>query len=619
VPNSYSQETQQTCPHTNQPFVFEVWLIVDRSERPDLIDKVKAGALHTIVSPYTGAELGFYDAPLLIFQPDRTPPLLFSPARETTQEQDQQHALELVEQLRSSLGARWRDEWLRSFNVVNRDRLPSALDGDPEVGMKRLAEGLGALAALALLGRLLQGALEGLTAEDPADFEAPLANRLQPDAELRAIIQQLQQPPRGLHDMPRRVELCRRALELLPKQGNEPLWAALQVELGNALWQNPLGDRAQNLEDAIDHYQRALTVYTREAYPADWAVTQHNLGAAYAERIAGERRENLERAIDHFQRALAVYTREAYPERWASTQHNLGAAYAERIAGERRENLERAIDHYQRALAVYTREAYPADWAATQNNLGAAYRDRIAGERRENLERAIDHYQRALAVYTREAYPADWAATQNNLGAAYRDRIAGERRENLERAIDHYQRALAVYTREAYPERWAMTQNNLAAAYADRIAGERRENLERAIDHYQRALAVYTREAYPERWAMTQNNLAAAYADRIAGERRENLERAIDHYQRALAVYTREAYPADPEQPGRRPRTTWGRVPSAHRTTWRAYADRIAGERRENLERAIDHNLGLRTERASRGSAVRTSNAPSTTTSGRWK
>ena len=41
------------------------------------------------------------------------------------------------------------------------------------------------------------------------------------------------------------------------------------------------------------------------------------------------------------------------------------------------------------------------------------------------------------------------------------------------------------------------------------------------------------------------NNLALAYADRIRGERAENLERAIHHYTLALEVRTRQA---DPER-----------------------------------------------------------------------
>jgi tetratricopeptide (TPR) repeat protein len=109
-------------------------------------------------------------------------------------------------------------------------------------------------------------------------------------------------------DTRRRAELCQRALSLVARHENPLLWAELQVELGNGLSQDPSGERADNIERALEHYGAALTVYTREAFPADWARAQTNLGLAYSDRICGERADNLERAIAHYQEALTVYT-----------------------------------------------------------------------------------------------------------------------------------------------------------------------------------------------------------------------------------------------------------------------------------------------------------------------
>ena len=123
-----------------------------------------------------------------------------------------------------------------------------------------------------------------------------------------------------------RAELCRRVLALVTSDENPMLWAALHVELGNSLSQDPLGERADNLERAIKHYSAALTVCNREVSPPAWAMIQYNLGLAYARRIRGERTDNLERAIEHSQQALTVYTREAFPEQWARTQNYLADA-----------------------------------------------------------------------------------------------------------------------------------------------------------------------------------------------------------------------------------------------------------------------------------------------------
>ncbi|MGD1907560.1 MAG: hypothetical protein ACFB0C_16450, partial [Leptolyngbyaceae cyanobacterium] len=115
--------------------------------------------------------------------------------------------------------------------------------------------------------------------------------------DLNGILQGLDQPVRNVRQMGRRAELCRRALALLPRQGNEPLWAALQSELGNSLQQDPLGDRAQNIEDAIHACEQSLQVITREAMPIEWAQSMNNLANTYYLRIHGDRAQNIEDAI----------------------------------------------------------------------------------------------------------------------------------------------------------------------------------------------------------------------------------------------------------------------------------------------------------------------------------
>lgn len=376
-------------------------------------------------------------------------------------------------------------------------------------------------------------------------------------------------------DMPRRINLCEQALEMVDRIVEPELWAKLQRVLATSLTQSPQGERAENVERAIGHYEHALAVFTRDASPEDWAMTQHNLALAYRNRIRGERAENIDCAIGHYEQALSVFAREAFPEEWAATQNSLAVAYRYRIRGEKTENIEQAIWHYEQALAVYTRAAFPENWAMTQNNLAGAYRNRIRGEQAENLERSIGHYEEALSVYTWESFPEDWAMTQKNLGAVYVDRIRGERAENLEWTIRYCKQALAVYTPDVFPEDWAATQNILAAAYQNRINGERAENMERAIAHYEQALAVRTREAFPEDWAATQNNLGEAHCYRIRGEKAENIEQAIWHYQQALAVHTRDAFP---EQ--------WA---TTQNNLANACANRVRGERAENIERAIGH------------------------------
>ena len=104
------------------------------------------------------------------------------------------------------------------------------------------------------------GSAERLTALDQSARTNP-----QPGG-LDEILAALDQPDR-LSDMPVRIELCQQALVMVSRQAKPQLWAALQNQLADRLAQNPLGNRAKNLEQAIQHYQQALAIYTRQAYP----------------------------------------------------------------------------------------------------------------------------------------------------------------------------------------------------------------------------------------------------------------------------------------------------------------------------------------------------------------
>jgi|GEM_PF-1757613 len=269
-------------------------------------------------------------------------------------------------------------------------------------------------------------------------------------------------------------------------------WAESQLNLGNAYWDLPTGDRAENLAKAIDCYQAALRVWTERDFPAEWALTQTNVGVAYGDLLIGDSAENLTKAIDCYQAALRVRTERDFPLDWAMTQNNLGIACANLPTGERAENLAKAIDCFQAALRVLTERDFPANWATTQNNLGLAYAYLPTGDRSENLDNAIDCFQSALRVLTERDFPADWASTQNNLGIAYADLRTGDLAENLANAITCYQAALRVRTAHNFPEDWAGTQNNLGIVYEDLPNGDRAENLACAIACYKAAERGYS-------------------------------------------------------------------------------------------------------------------------------
>ncbi|NPA90909.1 MAG: hypothetical protein GXO55_05605, partial [Chloroflexi bacterium] len=141
---SYVEQAPLTCPECGHEFTADIWLIVHAAERPDLIEHARDGTLHRITCPHCGHTVGEADVPLLIFTPPdmgtHRPPLLFSPAQQTTAEQDREHANALVGMLRERLGNAWRDEWTEQAQIVPRALLALALADDPEAEMRRLAE-----------------------------------------------------------------------------------------------------------------------------------------------------------------------------------------------------------------------------------------------------------------------------------------------------------------------------------------------------------------------------------------------------------------------------------------------------------------------------------------------
>jgi hypothetical protein len=64
MPRSQSETAALVCPSCGQPFTADVWLIVDRQERPDLVHLIMDGELNVARCPHCGAEGGI-NHPLL--------------------------------------------------------------------------------------------------------------------------------------------------------------------------------------------------------------------------------------------------------------------------------------------------------------------------------------------------------------------------------------------------------------------------------------------------------------------------------------------------------------------------------------------------------------------------
>jgi hypothetical protein len=82
------------CPRCHHPMRPTSWIVVDFAEHPELLDAALQGSLQVVVCPACGAR-SWLNTMLMLHAPDAWPPVLFSPADGSTDDQirDQQERL----------------------------------------------------------------------------------------------------------------------------------------------------------------------------------------------------------------------------------------------------------------------------------------------------------------------------------------------------------------------------------------------------------------------------------------------------------------------------------------------------------------------------------------------
>jgi tetratricopeptide (TPR) repeat protein len=95
-----------------------------------------------------------------------------------------------------------------------------------------------------------------------------------------------------------------------------------------------------------------------------------HLGLALGERVVGDRADNLDAAVDSLDSALGLLSESSPPWRWAIVRTNLAWSLLRRERGDRLADLQRAERLCEEALVYRSLERDPGDWAHTQLNLG---------------------------------------------------------------------------------------------------------------------------------------------------------------------------------------------------------------------------------------------------------
>ena len=458
MPNTYAQTVALSCRECSQSFEAQLWRIVDVTERPDLLERVREGALHQLQCPHCGQD-GQVDVPLLLFCPGQDPPILFSPAQGTSEEEDHERATQLVDRLRESLGAAWQDPWLHpGLRRVPRPMLPATLGDDP-----------------AAVAAGTQGSGPGV----PHQFREDLSTAN--EAEGRYVKTGDQEY------LDQATAAWQRVLNHPDFPGTDEQFQLAAIDNAGGSFLRRYWSRGQlaDLDQTLSLWQRVV-----HAAPADSPERPgylNNLGTGLSARYARSGSlQDLEDAIQAFQEAVAATPTDS-PNR-PGYVNNLGNGLRDRHARTGRpQDLENAIQAYQDAVAATP--AGSPERPARLNNLGTGLRARHARTGSlQDLEDAIQAFQEAVAA-TPTGSP-NRPSRLNNLGNGLRDRYAcTDRPKDLEDAIQAFQDAVAA-TPAGSPQQ-PRHLNNLGLGLSERYAcTDRPQDLEDAIQAFQDAVAA---------------------------------------------------------------------------------------------------------------------------------
>jgi tetratricopeptide (TPR) repeat protein len=107
------------------------------------------------------------------------------------------------------------------------------------------------------------------------------------------------------------------------------------------------------IEEALQLYGAILNNLSFAQDPRIWANAQLGIALAYDERRIGDREDNLQKAIHHYEESLKFFTRQRYPNNWGEIKMAVAAAYSQRKRGSVVEHLRSAIKNYKEALEVF--------------------------------------------------------------------------------------------------------------------------------------------------------------------------------------------------------------------------------------------------------------------------
>lgn len=331
-------------------------------------------------------------------------------------------------------------------------------------------------------------------------------------------------------------EMCKR----IDRQRSKRIWLCAMLALAN-LYRNSVDAKNSPQERAIALYREALAAFTETEFPDCWGGFMGELGHTLSIYRSGDRAKNVEEAIEACSESARSYSAHGNWDGYATTMASMCNAYLERVVGERADNIERAIQACTESLRVRKENQDPSA-VTLALQLAEAYMLRLEGDRSDNVEHA-------LSLLTPLLKGVDWGCDadyeghlQSQLGKLYLERIAGDPEKNLEMALQANIRAEEIARREPGSRNAAIAAMNIGSVYLLRAG-----NARQAITYSKKALDVLSEADTPLDWADCKNNLGLAYQMMADGEADSaaSSELAVNSLHDALRIRTIDQFPKD--------------------------------------------------------------------------
>lgn len=350
--------------------------------------------------------------------------------------------------------------------------------------------------------------------------------------------------------------------------------AKVNLDLGRAYEEKKTGNRAYNIEKAINYYKKSLEIFTELNKTSLKKHVLADIGMLYTERLIGNKSENIEIAINYMEQATEFFKNEHENELLvAECLNNLAIAYRNRFEGNKSKNIEKSIEYYKQSLKIFEKNNNLFNIATTLLNLGAAYSDKFSGNYAKNIEKSIKYLEKARHIFNSINDEFGIANTDQNLGCSYKNMLTGDGSENIEKSIEHYEQALKIF--EKYNDKLKISEikMNLGVQYKNRLTGDESENIEKSIEYYEQALKIRENNDDEIGIMVIKLNLANSYAARFIGEKSNNIEIAKKYAEEALKIslFHKDLQTAF---------SLFGNLGFI-------YQERILGDKSENMEKAI--------------------------------